>query len=226
MKKMMTILSALLLTAGLASAQTADTTQHHRGFDGRKMAMHRQGGREGHGFNGGPRINLSDDQKTQLKAINEDYRKQLNALQSNNSISLGDYKTKLAALHKSHREQITGIYTPEQKKMLADRRQNMQKRMHERGAKSLDKMKENLGLSDDQVAKIKAQRQELGGKMKAIRENTNLLPEQKREQTKQLFAQQKEQLKSVLTADQLSKFDSLRQHRPMMHRGGFRQQAK
>lgn len=219
---MMTILSALLLTAGLASAQTADTTNHHRGFDGRKMAMHRQG----RGDFKGPKLNLSDDQKTKLKAINEDYRKQLTDLQSNNSISLGDYKTKLAALHKSHREQVNSIYTPEQKKMLADRRQNMQKRMHEMGAKSLDKMKENLGLSDDQVAKIKVQREELGSKIKAIRENTDLLPEQKREQAKQLFAQQKEQLKSVLTADQLSKLDSLRQHRPMMHRGGFRQQAK
>lgn len=225
MKKMMTILSALLLTAGLASAQTADTTQHHPGIDGRKMAMHHKSGHEGRGFNG-PKINLSDDQKTQLKAINEDYHKQLTALQSNNSISLGDYKTKLADLRKSHREQLNGIYTPEQKKMLAERRQSMQKRMHDMGARSLDKMKQNLNLSDDQVAKIKAQREELGSKMKAIRQNTDLLPEQKREQAKQLFAQQKEQLKSVLTADQLSKLDSLRQHRPQMHRGSFRQQAK
>jgi len=217
------MLSALLLVAGLASAQTADTTQHHHGFDGRKMAMHRQG--RG-GFNGGPKLNLSDDQKKQLKAINEDYHKQLTELQSNNSISLGDYKTKLAALHKSHREQITGIYTPEQKKMLADRRQKMQTRMHEMGAKNLDKMKANLNLTDDQVAKIKAQREELGTKAKAIRENTQLLPEQKREQIKELFTQQKEQLKSVLTPDQLTKFDSLRQHRPIMHRGAFRQQAK
>lgn len=216
---MISLLSAFILIAGLASAQTADSTGH-RAFSGRKMAMQRHS----RAF-GMQKLNLTADQKQQMKAANDDYRKQLAGLQNNNSITLGEYKTQLAALHKSHKDKVSSILTDEQKKAMAARRQDAQKRMHHAGEASLDKMKQNLNLSDDQVAKIKAQREDLHTKIKAIRENTSLLPEQKKSQVKDLFVQQKDNLKSVLTADQLSKLDAMRRQH-MGHRGGFKQDAK
>jgi len=216
---MMSFLTAFILIAGLATAQTADSTGH-RGIGGRKMAMQRHSRTMGM-----QKLNLTADQKQQMKAANDDYRKQLSALQNNNSITLGEYKTQLAALHKSHKDKVSSIFTDEQKKMMADRRQDAQKRVHNMGAASLDKMKQNLNLTDDQVAKIKAQREDLQTKMKAIRENATLLPEQKRAQMKDLFVQQKESLKTVLTADQLSKLEAMRKEH-MGHRGGFNHDAK
>lgn len=216
----MSLVAAGLLIAGVASAQTADTTAQHHGFGGRKIAMQRHGR-----ANPFAKLNLTDDQKAQMKAANEDYRKQLSTLQSNNSISLGDYKTQLAALHKSHQDKVKSILTDEQKKQLADRRQDAAKRIHRARAANLEKMKQNLNLTDDQVAKIKAQREGLQTKLKGIRENSNLLPDQKKEQMKELFAQQKEQMKTILTPDQQTKLDSLRKTH-MGRRGDFRRQAK
>ena len=184
------------------------------------MAMQR------HSRTGGmQKLNLTDDQKKQMKAANDDYRKQLTALQGNNSITLGEYKKQLATLQKSHKEQVGNIFTAEQKKMMADRREDGKKRMQKMSSAGIDRMKQSLNLSDDQVTKIKAQREELHTKMTAIRTNSNLLPEEKKAQMKQLFAQQKDNLKSVLTADQLSKFESMRKEH-MGHRGGFKQEAK
>lgn len=218
MKKIMSLVAAGLLIAGVASAQTDSTKQHH-GFEGRKMAM-----RHAHA-DMYKKLNLTDDQKAQMKAANEDFRKQLTTLKSNNSITMGDYKTQEAALRKSHREKINSILTDDQKKQLADQRQAARKHMQKAAAANLDKMKQNLNLSDDQVAKIKAQRADLHTKMKAIREDASLQPDQKKAQVKELVAQQKEQLKSILTPEQQTKLDSLRKTH-MGHRGDFRGQAK
>jgi len=172
------------------------------------MAMHRRGG-----FDNTHRLNLTDDQKKQMKAANDDYHKQLAALQGNDKISLGDYKTQLAALHKSHREQVSSILTDDQKKMMADGRKRFSGRMHNANAANLDKMKQNLGLSDDQVAKIKTQREQLHTQLQSLHSDSTLLPAQKKEKVKELFAAQKEEIKSVLTADQYAKLQSLQKQR-------------
>jgi hypothetical protein len=71
-------------------------------------------------------------------------------------------------------------------------------------------MKLTLGLSDDQLTKIKSNQAALHNKIKSIHENESLLPEQKKEQMKSLMEQQKDIVKSVLTPEQQSKADSLR----------------
>ena len=168
------------------------------------MMRHHQMGDKMH------KLNLTDAQKQQMKTVNEDYRRQLTALQSNNSLSLGDYKTQLTALQKSHRDQVKNVFTDEQKKVMADRREKMKTNMQARGTARLDKMKTTLGLTDDQVAKIKTQREQLHTQATAIRKNDKLLPEEKRNQMRTLFSQQKEQLKTVLTPDQITKLESMK----------------
>ncbi|HVX49913.1 MAG TPA: hypothetical protein VHB48_07140 [Chitinophagaceae bacterium] len=207
MKRLITLFSALFLLAGLASAQKADTTFRH-GFAGRHMPMRpaaRQNAMRG--------IQLTDDQKTQMKTINDDYRKQLNTLQSNNSITLGEYKTQLAALQKDHRQKVNSVFTDDQKKLMADRRQKMKGRMQKMGAANLQQLKSSLGLSDDQVAKIKSQRQNTQAELKTLRSDSTLLPAQKREKVKEIFARQKEQMKSILTPGQQSKLESMQKER-------------
>jgi hypothetical protein len=80
-------------------------------------------------------------------------------------------------------------------------------------------MKLTLGLSDDQITKIKSNQAALHTKIKSIHENEALLPEQKKEQLKSLMEQQKDIVKSVLTPEQQSKADSLR--KSFNFRGGW-----
>jgi Spy/CpxP family protein refolding chaperone len=148
-----------------------------------------------------------------MKAVNDDYHKQLSALQGNDKISLGEYKSQLAALHKTHREQVGNILTGEQKKMLADGRGKIKMGMQTRGTAALEKMKQSLNLTDEQVAKLKTQREQLHAKMQSVRGDSTLLPQQKREKMKEIFAAQKEQLKAVLTPDQFAKLQIMQKER-------------
>ena len=76
---------------------------------------------------------------------------------------------------------------------------------HASKGKKFEKMKANLGLSEDQATKIKATRAGLHEKIKAIRENKNLSESQKKEQVKAISKQQKESMKAILTPAQLEK---------------------
>jgi hypothetical protein len=66
-------------------------------------------------------------------------------------------------------------------------------------------MKTRLGLSDEQSAKLDANRKVNSEKLKAIRENKSLSDDQKREQMKELHKKQQEEMKSILTEEQMKK---------------------
>ena len=157
-------------------------------------------------------LRLSPEQLKQSKAINEDYRNQVADLQKKDKISLGEYKSQLAALHKDHKAKLQGILTDEQKNKIAEAKKNAEINAKVMGVARMERLKLTLGLSDDQVAKIKSNQEALHNKIKTIHENEALLPEQKKEQMKSLMEQRKDIVKSVLTPEQQTKADSLRKN--------------
>jgi protein CpxP len=80
-------------------------------------------------------------------------------------------------------------------------------------AKRLDKMKTNLNLTDDQVAQIKNQQQDMHTKMQAIMEDQNLSRVDKKQQLEALRTQSKESFKKILTPDQLNKMEEMKKER-------------
>jgi len=215
MKKLLIISAALVCMAGVAVAQPQGdgTHQHENGHRGRH---------QGQDFKGRPNLQLTEAQRQQLKTINEGYRQQLAALEANDKLPLGDYKKQLADLRKKHEAQVQGVFTAEQQKQLADFKTQREQNLQVRGAAHLEKLTLQLGLNDDQVAKIKAQQAQLHTQVKALHENSSLLPEQKQAQMQTLLAQEKDQLKTVLTPDQVAKLDSLHLQHPMRGGDGFR----
>lgn len=193
MKKFFIAAAALLLVTGAVQAQTkkegARGTHHRNIHAGKQFA----------------KVNLSDDQKKKAKELNESYQKQFAELRKNTSMTVGDYRTKTAALKKEQHEKMQAIFTPEQKAQLAEQRKNAQQRMKEGQARHFDKMKTQLGLTDEQSKKLKDNQAVLQGKIKSIRENKSLSEDQKREQVRAIAKEQREQLKSVLTPEQLQK---------------------
>lgn len=192
MKKIFIAAAALLMSTAALQAQTKDDakTSHHKGLQGRKQMSG---------------LNLNDDQKKQVKELNESYHKQFADLKKNTSMSVGDFRTKSAALRKEQHEKMQSILTPEQKNQLAAQRKVMAGRMKEGQAKRFDKMKTQLGLTDEQSRKLKESQEGVQTKIKSIREDKSLTDDQKKEQVKAVFKQQKEQFKSVLTPEQLEK---------------------
>ena len=213
MKKVILFLLLATSCAGFANAQIAPKDSvnakqrpafKHAPF--KPQPKNFNGKKFGNGFpQNKAKINLTKEQRVQLKNINDDYEKQLLQLQSSDVITLGEYKSKLADLKKDHKAKLQSIYTDEQKQKIAEAKKNVEVNRKVAETARLERLKLTLNLTDDQVAKIKQQQQDLQKQLKDVRENDKLLQEQKREQLKEILQQHKDDLKLILTDEQQKK---------------------
>jgi Spy/CpxP family protein refolding chaperone len=67
-----------------------------------------------------PDLNLTDDQKAQMKKIHEDAKSQIQAVNNDSSLSADQKQAKIRHLHKSTRREVAAILTPEQKKTMRE----------------------------------------------------------------------------------------------------------
>jgi Spy/CpxP family protein refolding chaperone len=225
-RKVYMLLAALFLGWGLgAQAQSTATppADHQGGQNQRSWSSHNyhhhRGGRQGFGGRG-ERIHYTPAQRTQVMAINKEYRQKAADLFNQDNSTLKQYKAGLLALQKEKRDKLAALLTPQQKTEIATRRKRMDENRQVMEVARLERLKLRLNLSDDQIAKIKAGQENLRSQFKAIHENESLLPQQKMEQMKTLMAKRNDTYKSVLTPEQYSQFEKMH-HRPGGG-GGFR----
>lgn len=155
-------------------------------------------------------LNLSDEQKAQLKSLNEAHHKQVAELKKQDNITVKESREKMEALRKDHQTKIQSVFTAEQKASIEKNKEAGKAKMKAMDEQRAVKMKERLNLTDEQSKKMAESRKAMSEKMKAIRENKTLSDEQKKEQSKELMKQQKESLKSILTEEQLQKMKEKR----------------
>lgn len=151
------------------------------------------------------KLNLTDKQKEEFKAINEGFRKQMAELKKKDDITVKEWRSKQAQLMRDHHDKMQSVLTADQKGQLDKMKEERKVKMKEMGEKKAAMMKEKLALTDEQSKKLKEMREANAAKIKAIHENKSLTPEQKMEQSKELKKQGKDQLKSILTEEQLKK---------------------
>ena len=199
MKKIVALLMIAATFIGSASAQEARAIKSHRHHHDNRMGL--------------KALNLTQDQKNQLKANRDDYRQQLAALDKNESITVKESRDQKEALRKSQKEKMMSVLTADQKNKLEQLKKDRQVKHEAMAAKRMDKMKAKLNLSDDQVAKINANRQAARDQFKAIAQNDQLSRTQKKEQLMALREQNKNTFKSILTPDQISKMEEMKKAR-------------
>ncbi len=158
-------------------------------------------------------LNLTADQKAQLKTSHESYKQQLGELNKNEAITVKESRDRKDALRRGQKEKIMAILTPDQKIKLEQIKNNRQARHQAMAAKRLDKMKTKLNLSDEQVAKISAANQAEHEQFKAITQNENLSRTEKKDQMMALREQNKNNFKSILTPEQISKMEEIKKAR-------------
>lgn len=159
------------------------------------------------------KLNLTEEQKAKFKSQRESFHKQMEVLQKNDNITVKEWRNKAETLRKEHKASTEGILTTEQKAQMEKMKIEAKEKHGAMAKKGGERMKTQLGLTDEQSAKMDSHRKEMGEKMKSIRENKSLSDEQKKEQMKSLMKTQKENMKSILTEDQLKKLIE------MKHRG-------
>ena len=199
MKKLIGSLLALTLIVSASQAQEQKMEGHH--------------GRHHHKEMFAKQLNLTQDQKDQLKNINADAKKQMAELKKNDNITVKEFNSRKEDIRKQQHEKMLALLTPDQKSQLDKMKQDRMAKGKERRQHGLENMKTQLNLTDDQVTRLKASHEAFAAKAKDIRSNTSLSEDQKKEQFKELAKQQKEETKSILTKEQLQKMQELHKDR-------------
>lgn len=149
------------------------------------------------------KLNLTDDQKVKMKALNESFRQQMQDVSKNTKLSAGELKDKREVLIKNHKESINAILTPEQRTQAQDLKQEYGKGKNggDRNQR-LGEMTKDLNLTPEQSAKMKDLSDELRTNMITIHQNTALGQDEKRDQMKRLMKKHKEDMEDLLTDEQ------------------------
>jgi Spy/CpxP family protein refolding chaperone len=67
-----------------------------------------------------PDLNLTDDQKAQMKKIHEDAKSQIAAVNSDSSLGADQKQAKIQQIHRDAHKQVEAILTPEQRKTMKE----------------------------------------------------------------------------------------------------------
>ncbi|MFM6925971.1 MAG: hypothetical protein ACKOU7_10760 [Ferruginibacter sp.] len=196
MKKVLIPLIALLaLTVSVSAQHKMGKEKHHQ-----KGMMAKE-------------LNFTEDQKKQARTIHEDIRKKMQELNKNESITVREQRDRKAAILKERKTKMDGLLTAEQKAKQTQLRAEHKAKKEAEYAKHLDKMKSNLNLTDDQVAKLKAQHTATHAKAEQIKNNESLSREQKKTQMMALKAEAKAQHNKIFTPEQLKKKEEMKKAR-------------
>ncbi len=226
MKKIIAGLFAVAAFTFSAAAQDPTDQKKH----GREQGFHK--------MHDGPmeKLNLTDAQKQQMKSINEDFRNRMQALHQNDNILVKDMKAQQKSLMDERNSKISSILTAEQRtqfEQFKKQHEGMDRMRGQRDGKfegrdgrNMGSLKESLGLSDDQVSKIKAGNESFREKAKSIQQNQSLSADQKRSQFESLQKEREASLKSYLTADQISKLEQMKSKHGDFKKGDWKEKRK
>jgi len=78
------------------------------------------------------KLNLTPDQVTQVKAIEDDSRKQMMALREDTSIAGADKRAKMMDIHKAAQDKVRALLTDDQKTKYDALQAEMRERMENR----------------------------------------------------------------------------------------------
>ena len=63
-------------------------------------------------------LNLTEDQKAQIKKIHEDAKAKADSVKANTSLSDADKQAKVKEIHREAKKQVRAVLTPEQREQL------------------------------------------------------------------------------------------------------------
>ncbi|MBN8664528.1 MAG: hypothetical protein J0L83_08150 [Chitinophagales bacterium] len=197
MKKLLSFVSMIALGSSLLIAQPpagAGRMQHGQ-MHGKQMMAGKMA----------KDLNLTEDQKAQLKKVHQEYGAKIKAIKDNDQLTQGDARKQIAALHEAQKAASEKVFTEAQKAKLKDMQEQRRGRMKEEAAANVARMQVRLGLTEAQVAKVKAEQAGMQSKMQALRNNKDLSKEQKKEQIQALMKAHKTNMASILTPEQQQK---------------------
>lgn len=154
-------------------------------------------------------VNLTEAQKSEMQANRQAMKSQMEAIDKDVTLSDAQKSEKKQALKQQVKSQNKQILTPEQQAKM----QAAKKARHDQDGdkkKRLADMKDELGLSDEQVMQLKALDVSLHAKMKSIRNDSKMDEAEKKKQMMELKKSTREKQRALLSADQIKKLENKR----------------
>ena len=177
--------------------QKKEFRHEHHSFDQQNMA---------------DKLHFTDEQKIQFESINSDFKSSMEELKNQN-LTEKELKEKRQELVKERMEKVQAMLTPEQKTQMQEFRKEGKGRSGMNHGNRMEKIKSSLNLTDEQVEKMKAEREAFKSKEEAIKNDQSLTADQKNEQLKSLRESKMNSFKSILTPDQLKKLEEMKDKR-------------
>ena len=212
MKKLQLAFAALVLASTLSFAQPAnkqDRKQHGKHEQKNKIED----------------LDLSDDQKAQMKAANEDFKAQMKALKNDGNQTVAQQRDKRAALAQAHKTRLDNILTTEQRAKRATLHANGRQQHGEMNARHMERMQKELNLTTEQINQLKNSDEAMKSKLENIKNNSSLDEAAKRQQLTALREERKAMMEKVLTAEQKEKWQGMHKEQKghqEKHRGAKR----
>ena len=163
-------------------------------------------------------LGLTDEQKEKIKAIYQEQGEKMRALREDQNISPEDKRAKFREMFEALEAKTKPILTPEQQEKMAKFRAQRPGGAPGQGEpggagnlrERMQRMAQELNLTDEQKEKLKEAFAKDGEKMKELRDNPNLSREEKMAKFRELNEGIEARLKPILTAEQLEKWQKLR----------------
>ena len=124
MKKILGI--ALFVAACAFTTQAQEKTQPSKEKHKAKKEWKKSGRQE---------LNLTADQKKEMKSINMEFRNQAKAIRDDKALNEDQKKQQVKSLHAKRQEKVKAILTPEQKQKLAQHKKPRKKHNRETSIK-------------------------------------------------------------------------------------------
>lgn len=156
------------------------------------------------------KLNLTDDQKKKMKELKNDFNSKRKALQENEKITVKEQRDKMFELNKQQRNAVQNIFTPEQKKQIADIREKGKGRMAKMQNKKMERMKTKISLTDEQASKIKSARENMMKDMKSLKDNQTISRTDLQKRMKELKDNHKKEMESIFTKEQKNKIEEMK----------------
>ncbi len=156
-----------------------------------------------HGAQIAQMLNLTAEQKSQIKPILLDAKAKAQAIKADSALSADQKKAKFMELRASVKAQIAQILTPEQKQKF------MQSRKQGRGGK-WKTLAVALGITDQQKAQIKPIFNSAKAQCEAVREDSSLTAGQKQAKMMDIRKSVKDEVLPILTPEQKQKLAAMR----------------
>lgn len=152
---------------------------------------------------------LTDDQKAWVKAILDGARKDITRVKNNASLSDEAKQQQIRSIREAAKAKIRDYLQSQGIKPGTAYRKPMVGAGHPRLAKHAAGYWTQLGLTEDQKAKIQEIRKSTHEQIKALKADTSLTPEAKKAKAHEIIQAQHSQIRGILTPEQQQKLDEM-----------------